>query len=71
MGAFVLPNREIPDQADLRSFIMPVQQVEKAAGLQLFNDDLKGRSKQLCAVTQCQVVVRRFDDTRKQITGKK
>lgn len=71
MGAFVLPNKEIPDQADLRSFIMPVQHVERVAGLQLFNDELKGRSKQLCAVTQCQVIVRRFDDTRKQITGKK
>lgn len=23
MGAFVLPNKEIPDQADLRSFIVP------------------------------------------------
>jgi len=50
---------------------MPIQHVERAAGLELFNEELKGRSKQLCAVTQCQVVVRRFDDTRKQITGKK
>ena len=23
MGAFVLPNHEIPDEADLRSFIVP------------------------------------------------
>lgn len=23
MGAFVLPNKEIPDQADLRGFVMP------------------------------------------------
>jgi endonuclease G len=71
MGAFVLPNKEIPDNTDLRSFIMPIQHVERAAGLELFNEELKGKSKQLCAVTQCQVVVRRFDDTRKQITGKK
>ena len=71
MGAFVLPNKEIPDETDLRTFIAPVQAVERAAGLQLFNDDLKGKSRQLCAVTQCQVVVRRFDDTRKQINGGK
>ncbi|KAK4688590.1 hypothetical protein P7C73_g1523, partial [Tremellales sp. Uapishka_1] len=70
MGAFVLPNSEIPDQADLRSFIVPVENVERAAGLQLFNDELKGKSKQLCAVTQCQVVVRRFDDARKELGGK-
>ncbi|WVR00021.1 hypothetical protein IAU59_007163 [Kwoniella sp. CBS 9459] len=70
MGAFVLPNKEIPDQADLRSFIVPVEQVERAAGLQLFNNEVKGKSRQLCAVTQCQVIVRRFDDARKSI-GKK
>ena len=69
MGAFILPNSEIPDQTDLRSFIAPVQAVESAAGLQFFNDDLKGKSRQLCAVTQCQVIVKRFDDTRKQISG--
>ncbi|WWC71552.1 uncharacterized protein I206_105510 [Kwoniella pini CBS 10737] len=70
MGAFVLPNKEIPDQADLRSFIVPVEYVEKASGLQLFNDQVKVKTKQLCAVTQCQVIVRRFDDARKSI-GKK
>ncbi|KAK8854776.1 hypothetical protein IAR55_003515 [Kwoniella newhampshirensis] len=71
LGAFVLPNKEIPDEADLRSFIVPVEHVEKAAGLQLFNDEVKGKSRQLCAVTQCQVIVRRFDDTRKQLGGGK
>jgi len=44
--------------------------VEKAAGLNFFNDELKSKSKQLCAVTQCQLVVRRFDDARKNITKK-
>lgn len=69
MGAFVLPNREIPDEADLRAFIAPVESVERAAGLTLFNDEHKRKSRQLCAVTQCQVVVRRFDDARKQMGG--
>lgn len=83
MGAFVLPNKEIPDEADLRGFIVPgtsgrlwldklmrlaiVEAVEKAAGLELFNSELKSKSKQLCAVTQCQLVIRRFDDARKEI----
>ncbi|OWZ42874.1 endonuclease G, mitochondrial [Cryptococcus neoformans c45] len=71
LGAFVLPNKEIPDQADLRSFIVPVEHVEKAAGLKLFNEEVKTKSRQLCAVTQCQVIVRRFDDARKQLGGKK
>jgi len=47
-----------------------VETVERAAGLELFNDELKFKSKQLCAVTQCQLVIRRFDDARKEI-GKK
>jgi endonuclease G len=47
-----------------------VETVEKAAGLQLFNDDLKRKSRQLCTVTQCQLVIRRFDDARKQVGGK-
>ncbi|RXK41153.1 endonuclease G, mitochondrial [Tremella mesenterica] len=67
MGAFVLPNQEIPDGADLRSFIAPVESVERASGLQLFNTNLKSKSRQLCAVTQCQVIVRRFDDARKEL----
>lgn len=46
-----------------------METVERAAGLQLFSPELKGRSRQLCAVTQCQLVVRRFDDARKQIGG--
>ncbi|WWC93795.1 hypothetical protein V866_000631 [Kwoniella sp. B9012] len=70
LGAFVLPNKEIPDEADLRSFIVPVEHVERAAGLNLFNEQVKMKSKQLCTVTQCQVIVRRFDDARKSI-GKK
>ncbi|KAL7422771.1 nuclease [Cryptotrichosporon argae] len=69
VGAFVLPNKAIPDDADLRSFIAPVETVERAAGLTLFNPDLKARARQLCTVTQCQVVVRRFDDARKQLPG--
>lgn len=47
--------------------LMAVEAVERAAGLNLFNDQLKSKSKQLCAVTQCQLVVRRFDDARKQV----
>ncbi|ODN78749.1 hypothetical protein L202_04312 [Cryptococcus amylolentus CBS 6039] len=71
LGAFVLPNKEIPDGADLRSFIVPVESVEKAAGLRLFGEEVKAKTKQLCAVTQCQVIVRRFDDAKKQFGGKK
>ncbi|KAK2467085.1 hypothetical protein APHAL10511_001343 [Amanita phalloides] len=64
-GAFVLPNAIIPDEASLESFIMPVEAVERAAGLSLFSDEIKASSKHICKTTKCQVIVRRFDDARK------
>jgi len=64
-GAFVLPNAIIPDEAPLESFVTPVEAVERAAGLTLFSEDVKASSKHICKTTKCQVIVRRFDDTRK------
>ncbi|KAH9004973.1 hypothetical protein EDB86DRAFT_3061856 [Lactarius hatsudake] len=65
-GAFVLPNAIIPDDAPLESFVTPVDAVERAAGLTLFSDAIKGGSKHICRTTKCQVVVRRFDDAQKR-----
>ncbi|KIJ17089.1 hypothetical protein PAXINDRAFT_111817 [Paxillus involutus ATCC 200175] len=65
-GAFVLPNTIIPDEAPLESFIMPVEAVERAAGLNLFSDALKNSSKHICKSTKCEVIVRRFDDAQKR-----
>ncbi|KAH7909141.1 hypothetical protein BJ138DRAFT_1067560 [Hygrophoropsis aurantiaca] len=65
-GAFVLPNTIIPDDAPLQSFVMPVDAVERAAGLTLFSDAVKASSKHLCKSTKCDVVVRRFDDAQKK-----
>ncbi|KAF9234778.1 hypothetical protein BU15DRAFT_89846 [Melanogaster broomeanus] len=43
-GAFVLPNA--------KGFIMPVEAVERAAGLNLFSDALKNSSKHICKSTK-------------------
>lgn len=64
-GAFVLPNSSIPDEAPLESFVTPVEAVERAAGLTLFSDEIKEAAKHICKTTKCQVIVRRFDDARK------
>ncbi|KAF9532418.1 hypothetical protein CPB83DRAFT_847820 [Crepidotus variabilis] len=64
-GAFVLPNAIIPDEAPLTSFVVPLDAVERAAGLTFFSDEVKKGSKHICQSTKCEVVVRRFDDTRK------
>ncbi|KAK0197464.1 hypothetical protein F5146DRAFT_918534 [Armillaria mellea] len=65
-GAFVLPNTIIPDEAPLESFVVPVEAVERAAGLTLFSDAVKASSKHICHTTKCSVIVRRFDDARKR-----
>jgi len=75
VGAFVLPNAEIPDDTPFTKFIVPVEAVERAAGLSLFSEDIKKSAKHICQTAKCDVIVRRFDDaqqqTRKAITGPK
>ncbi|TFK25030.1 mitochondrial nuclease [Coprinopsis marcescibilis] len=66
LGAFVLPNAVIKDEAPLESFIVPVEAVERAAGLTLFSDAIKSNSKHICRSTKCELIVRRFDDVRKK-----
>jgi len=46
-----------------------VEAVERAAGLTLFSPQIKATAKQLCRETRCEVIVRRFDDSRKQVKG--
>ncbi|KAG9122715.1 nuclease [Ceratobasidium sp. 392] len=75
VGAFVLPNAEIPDETPLTKFVVPVEAVERAAGLSLFSEDVKKSAKHICQTAKCEVIVRRFDDaqqqTRRAITGPK
>ncbi|KAI5124061.1 hypothetical protein M0805_003888 [Coniferiporia weirii] len=66
-GAFVLPNAAISDETPFESFSVPVEAVERAAGLTLFSDAIKASSKHICKTTKCEVVVRRFDDAQKQV----
>ncbi|EPQ61434.1 hypothetical protein GLOTRDRAFT_123726 [Gloeophyllum trabeum ATCC 11539] len=65
-GAFVLPNAVIKDETPLESFVVPIEAVERAAGLTLFSDEVKKGSKHICQTARCEVVVRRFDDARKR-----
>lgn len=66
-GAFVLPNAIIPDEAPLESFVMPVEAVERAAGLTLFSEAIKASASPICKVAKCQVTIRRFDDAQKKV----
>ncbi|KAI0282150.1 hypothetical protein BGY98DRAFT_912686 [Russula aff. rugulosa BPL654] len=65
-GAFVLPNAVIPDNAPLETFVTPIEAVERAAGLTLFSDAIKGGSKHICRTTKCDLTIRHFDDVQKR-----
>lgn len=47
-------------------FCFSVEAVERAAGLTLFSDAIKAKSKHICQATTCDVMVRRFDDAQKK-----
>ncbi|KIO31094.1 hypothetical protein M407DRAFT_221624 [Tulasnella calospora MUT 4182] len=66
IGAFVLPNAPIPDETPLTNFAVPVDSVERAAGLTLFSDAVKQGSKNICQTSKCEVIIRRFDDANRQ-----
>jgi len=65
-GAFVLPNAAIPEETSMETFVTPIDAVERAAGLTLFSDAIKGGSKHICRTTKCELIMRRFDDVQKR-----
>lgn len=69
LGAFVMPNSVIPNDAPLDSFVVPVETVERAAGITLFPPSIKAASKRLCDTVQCSIVVREFKDKSKTLTA--
>ena len=44
-----------------------MSQIEKSSGLSLVSDSFKYTARPLCRETSCQLVVRRFDDTKKKL----
>jgi endonuclease G len=60
VGAFVLPNKPIPNQKPLTDFEVPVEAVERASGLEFATLLPVQRRKRLCADTVCALVVREY-----------
>lgn len=71
LGAFVLPNARIPNDTPLTHFSVPVESVERAAGLTLFSDEIKRNAGELCKKVECSIVVRDFSDAAKRNTPSK
>jgi len=69
-GAFVLPNAVIPDNTPFEKFALPVEAVEKAAGLSIFSEEIKRKSTHICQMISCDVTVRRFDEAQNQAKGR-
>jgi endonuclease G len=66
LGAFVLPNAEIPNSKSLRDFEVPLEAVERASGL-VFADKLPSeKRKRLCQEVTCEITVREFDKARER-----
>lgn len=66
LGAFVLPNAEIPNSKSLADFEVPIEAVERASGL-TFADKLPlERRRKLCQDVRCDIVVREFDKAKQQ-----
>lgn len=69
LGAFVIPNAVVPNSTSLRTFSVPVDAVEQAAGLNLFPPAVKAKAKSLCDTAGCEVIIRQFNDSKKQFKG--
>ncbi|CAO1624583.1 unnamed protein product [Sympodiomycopsis kandeliae] len=67
LGAFVIPNAIVPNSTPLKSFVVPVESVERAAGLNLFPSTVKSSAKQLCSLVDCSIIVRDFSDASKRL----
>ncbi|KAH0558350.1 nuclease [Trichoglossum hirsutum] len=64
LGAFVLPNAQIPNDKPLADFEVPVEAIERASGLEFAEKLPLQRRKRLCAEVECSIV-RQFEDRQK------
>jgi endonuclease G, mitochondrial len=64
LGAFVLPNAEIPNEKSLGDFEVPVEAVERASGLTFMERLPVERRKRLCGEVRCDILVREFEKER-------
>ncbi|KAF7594547.1 nuclease [Aspergillus hancockii] len=66
LGAFVLPNARISNEKRLAEFEVPVEVVERAAGLEFVSKLEASRRKRLCQEIKCDIVVREFNNSAKR-----
>jgi endonuclease G len=58
IGSFVLPNDKISNEQPLTSFEVPVESVERSAGLTLLPESVKTNPVRLCSTVQCDSIMK-------------
>lgn len=67
VGAFVLPNEPISNSVPLKSFYVPIEMIERSAGLEFLPKLAKNNRRDLCREVACEITVREFDKAVKSL----
>jgi len=67
VGAFILPNASINNKTPLTEFVVPLEIVERASGLEFLKALPRNRIRELCKDTACDFTVREFSNSRKNL----
>ena len=70
LAAFVLPNKPIANNKPLTDFLVPVEAVEKASGLEFASKLPEQRRMKLCEQIKCSILVREYADRQRNLQGK-
>lgn len=61
VGAFVMPNAPIDNATPLKSFYVPLDSVERSAGVTFMPLLPQGQARDLCREVKCEITVREFN----------
>ncbi|KAF1988058.1 hypothetical protein K402DRAFT_392331 [Aulographum hederae CBS 113979] len=65
LGAFVLPNAVISNDKPLKDFEVPLEAVERAAGLEFASKLPEVRRKKLCEQIECSLIIKEYKERQK------
>ena len=71
LGAFVLPNDRIANDAPLEKFEVPIEAVERASGLEFAGLLPPARRKRLCKEVACSIIVKTYEERQRQMLSPK
>jgi endonuclease G len=67
VGAFILPNARIDNKTPLTEFVVPLEIVERASGLEFLKALPRNRRRELCKDIVCDITAREFNNSRKNL----